>query len=65
VAVYRDGTIRLDVGVECDAALPDGDTVVSSTTPAGPTASVIHLGPYHQLGTAHRAIQEWCVPSAR
>jgi effector-binding domain-containing protein len=60
VAVYWDGTIRLDVGVELSGHLPEGGDIVRSATPAGLVASVVHHGPYSQLGTAHRTIQEWC-----
>jgi effector-binding domain-containing protein len=60
VAVYWDGTIRLEVGVELDGVFPEGGGVVRSATPAGPAASVVHLGPYDQLGAAHQAIRNWC-----
>jgi len=60
VAVYWDGAIRLEVGVEMIDALPDEGDVVQSATPAGPAASVVHLGPYNQLGVAHQAIRDWC-----
>lgn len=60
VAVYWDGTIRLEVGVELDGALPEGGEVVRSATPAGPTVSVVHLGSYDRLGAAHQAIRDWC-----
>src|SRR6267378_795557 len=57
VAIYWDGSIRLEVGVELADPFPEGGDVVRSATPAGPTASVAHLGPYHQLGAAHEAIR--------
>jgi effector-binding domain-containing protein len=64
VAIYWDGAIRLEVGVEMGiemiGAIPDDGDVVRSATPAGRTASVVHLGPYQQLGAAHRAIVDWC-----
>lgn len=60
VAIYWDGTIRLEVGVEMIGSIPDEGDVVRSATPAGPTASVVHLGPYQRLGSAHRAIVDWC-----
>jgi len=60
VALYWDGTIRLEVGVELTEPFEEADEVVRSATPAGPAVSVVHLGPYHQLGTAHQAIHEWC-----
>jgi effector-binding domain-containing protein len=60
VAIYWDGTIRLEVGVEMIDSFPDGGDVVRSATPAGRTASVVHLGPYNQLGVAHQSIRDWC-----
>jgi effector-binding domain-containing protein len=60
VAIYWDGAIRLEVGVELIDAITDEGDVVRSATPAGRTASVVHLGPYNRLGTAHQTIREWC-----
>jgi effector-binding domain-containing protein len=60
VAVYWDGAIRLEVGVEMIESIPEGEDVVRSATPAGRVASVVHFGPYKQLGVAHQAIRDWC-----
>lgn len=60
VAVYWDDTIRLEVGVEMAEPFAAKGDIVPSATPAGPVATVLHLGPYHQLGTAHQAIRDWC-----
>ncbi len=60
VAIYWDGSIRLEVGVECDQPVPDGGEIVLSATPAGPAATVTHFGPYQRLGAAHDAIHQWC-----
>lgn len=60
VAVYWDCTIRLEVGVELIDSFQDGGDVVPSATPAGRAASVVHFGPYNQLGMAHQAIRDWC-----
>jgi len=60
VAIYWDGSIRLEVGVELDQPLPEGGDIVRSATPAGAVASITHFGPYHTLGAAHAAIREWC-----
>ena len=59
VALYWDGTIRLEVGVELNGPFADGDDVVASATPAGPAASIAHFGLYDQIGAAHRAILDW------
>ncbi len=65
VAIYWDGTIRLEVGVELNDSLPVGGEVVQSATPSGDAVSVVHFGPYQQLGAAHRAIREWCAAHKR
>ena len=59
VAVYLNGDIQLEVGVELDGAFAEGEEVVRSGTPAGLTASAKHFGPYQKLGTAHDAIRQW------
>ena len=60
VAVYLDDQINLEVGVELDAPFAGHGEVVGSATPAGPVATTVHLGPYHKLGEAHKAINRWC-----
>ena len=60
VALYWDGEINLEVGVELDTPFAGNDEVVSSATPAGPVASAIHMGPYQRLGETHEAIRRWC-----
>lgn len=59
VAVYWDAAIRLEVGVELSVPFIERDDVVRSATPAGIVASVVHIGPYDQLGAAHQAIHDW------
>jgi effector-binding domain-containing protein len=60
VAVYWDGTIRLEVGVELEGPFVEQGGVVRSATPAGLVASTTHFGPYGGLGAAHLAVREWC-----
>ena len=60
VALYWDGSIRLEVGVEIYGPFEERAEVVRSATPAGLVASVIHFGPYGGLGAAHQAIRDWC-----
>jgi effector-binding domain-containing protein len=60
VAVYWDGSIRLEVGVELQAPFSEQGEVVRSATPAGVVASTTHLGPYGGLGAAHDAVHQWC-----
>jgi effector-binding domain-containing protein len=65
VAVYLDGEINLEVGVELDAPFAGGGEVVSSATPAGDVACVTHHGPYGQLHAAHEAVRRWCASHGR
>jgi effector-binding domain-containing protein len=60
VAIYWDGSIRLEVGVELHGPFAEEGEVVRSATPAGPVAWATHLGPYGSLGAAHDAVRQWC-----
>lgn len=60
VAVYLDGQINLEVGVEIEAPFGGSGEVVDSATPAGLVATTTHYGPYGQLHAAHQAIHQWC-----
>lgn len=60
VAVYWDGQINLEVGVELPQIYNGQGEVVGSATPAGPVATTTHFGPYGQLHGAHQAILAWC-----
>jgi effector-binding domain-containing protein len=60
VAIYWDGTIRLEVGVEVRGPFVEQGEVVRSATPAGTVAWVTHLGPYRELGGAHEAVLDFC-----
>ena len=60
VAVYWDGSIRLEVGVELLGSFTDQGDVVHSATPAGWVVSATHFGPYGGLGSAHAAVLDWC-----
>jgi effector-binding domain-containing protein len=60
VAIYWDGSIRLEVGVELHGPFAEHAEVVRSATPAGLVASATHFGPYGGLGAAHDAIHRWC-----
>lgn len=63
VAIFWDGAIRLDAGVELEAPFAEEEGIVRSATPGGLVACVTHLGPYSQLDAAHTAIREWCATS--
>jgi effector-binding domain-containing protein len=60
VALYWDGSIRLEVGVEIGGPFVEQADVVRSATPAGAVASTTHFGPYTGLGAAHDAVHQWC-----
>ena len=60
VAIYWDGSIRLEVGVELHGSFVESGDVVCSATPAGSIASATHFGPYGGLGAAHEAVRTWC-----
>jgi len=60
VAVYWDGEINLEVGVEVASPFGGCGEVVDSTTPAGTVATTTHLGPYNQLKHAHEALHQYC-----
>ncbi len=60
VAIYWDGVINLEVGVELATPFAGHGEVVGSSTPAGLVATTTHYGPYGQLHLAHDAIRQWC-----
>jgi len=63
VFVYRDATqegVTVEVGVEVSGPFEDVEDVVYASTPAGEVASVLHVGPYADLGKAHDALVRWC-----
>lgn len=60
VAIYWDNSIRVDVGAELLSPFEEQGHVVRSATPAGPAVTATHYGPYGGLGSAHKAIREWC-----
>jgi effector-binding domain-containing protein len=65
VAIYWDGSIRLEVGVELHGPFAGEGDVVRSATPAGAVASATHFGPYAGLGAAHDAVRQWCKANNR
>jgi len=60
VAIYWNGDISLEVGVELQGPFEETDEVFRSATPRGPVAAVTHFGPYNTLGAAHDAVRTWC-----
>jgi hypothetical protein len=52
--------LELEVGVEAVIPFEPRDDVRLSRLPAGRVAWTLHVGPYHRLAEAHRAVIEWC-----
>src|SRR5438105_11177419 len=65
VAVYLDGQINLEVGVELDTPFAGYGDVIGSATPSGLVATTTHHGPYGLLHQAHDAIRQWCSINGR
>jgi effector-binding domain-containing protein len=65
VAIYWDGSIRLEVGVELYGPFAEQGEVVRSAMPAGPVASATYFGPYGGLGAAHDSVRRWCEANNR
>jgi effector-binding domain-containing protein len=60
LAVYFDGVINLEVGVEVGNPFVGDGNVLCSSIPAGRAATTAHVGPYNRLGDAYDAIHQWC-----
>ncbi len=60
VALYLDGAINLECGVEVAGPFAGNGQVSPSNIPAGTVATTTHLGPYDRLGDAHAAILAEC-----
>jgi effector-binding domain-containing protein len=65
VLLYLDDRPRVEVGVELRVPCPLTGRVVASSLPAGLVATTVHRGPYADLGSAHRAVVEWCADHGR
>ena len=65
VMLYKDDIPNIEVGVEVGEPISDLGRVVSSSLPAGRAATTTHHGRYDDLGSAHRAIIEWCDRNGR
>jgi effector-binding domain-containing protein len=65
VMLYHDDVPHVEVGVELGRPCPLTGRVVASTLPAGLVARTVHRGSYDGLGSAHRAVVEWCAAEGR
>jgi effector-binding domain-containing protein len=60
LTLYLNDVMDIECGVLVARQFPDGDRVVCSSTPAGMTARVVHVGPYDALPGVHDALIAWC-----
>jgi hypothetical protein len=60
VALYLNDVIDLEVGVELDEPIADGNGLFASALPTGSVATAVHVGPYQELHRTHVAIRHWC-----
>jgi effector-binding domain-containing protein len=60
LALYLDGVMNIECGVEVPQPFTGNGRVVCSSTPAGTVATAAHIGPYSRLGEAHDAVRKWC-----
>jgi effector-binding domain-containing protein len=60
LALYLDGEMNVECGVEVFQPFEGNERVVCSSTPAGLAATTVHWGPYNRLGDAHNAVCKWC-----
>lgn len=60
IAVYLDGEINLECGVEVMPDFVGGGDVHLSATPSGTAVHAAHIGPYATMGDTHAAIRAWC-----
>ena len=60
VMLYLDDVPGVEIGVELLEPCQPVGRVVVSTLPAGRAAGTVHRGPYQGLGSAHRAVIEFC-----
>lgn len=59
VMLYLDEQPHVEIGVLTAEPVPLTGRVVRSSLPAGTVATVMHRGPYPDLGLAHAAVRRW------
>jgi len=60
VALYLSDHVDLEAGAEALGPFAPEGEIIRSQLPGGRVAMTTHVGPYGQLGSAHRAVREWC-----
>jgi effector-binding domain-containing protein len=57
--MLSEGTFDMEAGAPVAKHVDETDQIKQSTLPAGPTAKLTHVGPYENLGAAHKTVHEW------
>lgn len=60
VALYLNDVMDIECGVLVARQFAGNGRVVCSSTPAGTTARVVHIGPYEALPGVHEDLMRWC-----
>lgn len=55
----------IEAGIPVDGDVVAGDGVHLLEIPGGKAATVLHVGPYMELGRAHEALAAWCKAHGR
>jgi len=63
--LYLDDVPNVVVGVELTQPCPLTGRVVASSLPGGTVAMTVHRGSYAGLGSAHKAVVDWCAGHGR
>lgn len=59
VRFWPGGRMRMQVGMPAREPVTGDGAVEGGTLPGGRYVSVIHHGPYHELGKVHMALMDW------
>jgi effector-binding domain-containing protein len=65
VMLYLDDRPHVEIGVELLQPCLLTGRVAPSSLPAGQVAVTVHRGSYAGLGSAHRAVLDWCAAQGR
>ena len=55
----REAGTNLEIGLPIQRMIEGGQGIVSTILPAGTVASIIHMGPYHELEVVYPALGAW------
>jgi effector-binding domain-containing protein len=60
IMLYAGDNLNLEAAVEILVPVEGLADVINSQTPAGLAARTTHFGAYSGLGSAHKAVKDWC-----